>query len=150
MATRGIHDTIRFSRVLQMQTITSAALNTGDVDLKGYDSAMFAVDFGDIDEMGSSPVGGAQIAVKVEHADDDGAGSAGSYANVADTDLDGATQTAGVIATLTTDVNELVFGYVGSRRFVKVTLTPTSLTNGGPVGVFMVNGHAHMTPVTQG
>ncbi len=152
MATRGIHDSIRISRVLQMQDITQGggALNTGDVDLQGFDSAMFMVDFGDIDEMGGSPVGTAGIAVLVEHADDDGTGSAGAYANADADDIDGLTPTAGIVASPQTDADEVTFGYVGSRRFVRVTLTPTGLTNGGPVGIWMVNDHAHLTPVTQG
>ncbi len=150
MVTRSIHDTVRARRVLQVQTISGSPLNTGDVDLRGFESAMFMVDFGDIDEMGGSPVGAAKIDVLVQHADDDGTGSAGAYSNVSDDDLDGATQSAGVVASPTTDVNEIVFGYAGSKRFVKITLTPTGLTNGGPVGVWMINGHAHLGPVTQG
>ena len=150
MATRSIHDTVRFKRVLQIQTIAGSALNTGDVDTRGFDSAMFAVDFGDIDEMGTSPVGSAKIDILVEHAADDGTGSAGAYANVAAADIDGLTPASGIVASPTTDANEVTFGYLGSKRFVRVTLTPTGLTNGGPVGVWMINGHAHLTPVTQG
>ena len=47
MATRSIHDTIRYRRELQIATITGSALNTGDVDTQGFDSVMFVVDFGD-------------------------------------------------------------------------------------------------------
>lgn len=150
MATRSIHDTIRVSRVLQAQTISGSALNTGDIDTRGFDSVMFMVDFGDIDEMGASPVGGAKIDILVEHADDDGTGSAGIYSNVAANDIDGLAPSNGIVASPTTDANEITFGYVGSKRFVKITLTPTGLTNGGPIGVWLVNGHAHLTPVTQG
>jgi hypothetical protein len=41
-------------------------------------------------------------------------------------------------------------GYVGSRRFVRVTLTPSGLGSGGPVGIVLIQGHAHLTPVTHG
>ncbi len=150
MATRSIHDTVRFKRVLQVQTISGSAINTGDVDTRGFDSVMFGVDFGDIDEMGSSPVGGAKIDILVEHAADDGTGAADTYANVGTDDIDGLTPSSGIVASPTTDANEVTFGYLGSKRFVRVTLTPTGLTNGGPAGVWMINGHAHLTPVTQG
>lgn len=151
MATRSIHDTLRAKRVLQMQTISAAALNSGDVDTRGFESAMFLVDFGNIDEMGASPQGAAQIAIKLEHADDDGSGNPGSYAAAAAGDVDGLTPDAqGVVATPTSDLNEVTFGYIGSKRFLRVTLTPTGLANGGPVGVWMLNSHAHLSPVTQG
>ena len=85
MATRSIHDTIRFSRVLRIVTINSAGspneFSSGDVDLRGFDSAMFGVDFGDIDEMGASPVGAASVDVRVEHAADDGSGTADEAAS---------------------------------------------------------------------
>ena len=145
-----LYNNVLPTRALQIQTITGSPLNTGDVDLAGYYSAQVVVDFGDIDEMGTSPVGSAKIDIKLEHADDDGTGAAGAYANVAAADIDGLTPSSGVVATVTTDANEVVFGYVGSRRFVRVTLTPTALTIGGPVGVWAMDGHAHLAPVTQG
>lgn len=82
MATRGLHDLARVSRALQMQTLTNTGspdmLDTGDVDLRGFDSALFLIDFGDIDEIGGSPVGTAQVQVRMQHADDDGTGAAGT------------------------------------------------------------------------
>ena len=154
MTTRSIHDTIRFSRVLQIQTLSQLvspdALQTGNIDLRGFDSAMFGIDFGDIDEMGGSPVADAKIQVLVEHAEDDGSGSPDTYANVGTDDIDGATPASGIVATATTDANEVTFGYTGGRRFVRLSLIPTGLTNGGPVGIWMIQGHAHLSPVTQG
>ena len=155
MATRGIHDTIKVSRALQQQLLTNTGspdmLDTGDVDLQGFDSAMFMVDFGDIDEIGGSPVGGAQVEVRLQHADDDGAGAADTYENVASDDVDGpGTITNGIVATVATDAALVAFGYVGPRRFVRVQLLPTGLTNGGNAGVWLIQEHAHITPVAQG
>ncbi len=151
MTTRSIHDTIKFTQELVPQTLADAAspvgLQTGDIDMQGFDSLMLGVQFGDIDEMGTSPVGIAHVAILVEHAADDGTGSADTYAAVADTDLDGVTQTAGVVGNPQTDVNEFTFGYIGSRRFVRVTLIPNGLPNGGPVAIASIKGHAHLTPV---
>ena len=136
------------TRALQIQTITSSALNTGDVDLAGYYAAQVVVDFGDIDEMGASPVGAAKIDIKLEHADDDGTGAAGAYANVALADVIGPTSvSSGVVASPTTDAAVARFGYVGGKRFIKVTLTPTGLTNGGPVGVWVEKSRPRHAPV---
>jgi hypothetical protein len=153
MTTRSIHDTIRLKRVMTIQTVTSTGspneFSTGAIDLKGYDSALFLVDFGDIDEMGGSPVGSAKIDIRVEHAPDS-SGSPGTFAAVAATDIDGLTPSSGIVASPTTDANEVTFGYIGSKRWVRVTLVATALPNGGPAGVWMANGHAHLSPVTQG
>ena len=141
-----------YSRTLAAQSlrpvaITSSAKDSGNVDLFGFEGALVVVSFGDIDEMGASPVGGAQIAVKAEHADDDGTGSAGSYTNAAAADIVGLTPSSGIVATVTTDVSPVQFSYVGGKRFLKVTLTPTSLTNGGPVAITIVkNGARHQSP----
>ena len=151
MTTRGIHDKIRGSRIIKPQTITTSAINSGDVDLRGFDSAMILVDIGDIDGLGTGSPTPGTIAVKVEHADDDGAGAAGAYENVADTDLDGDTQSAGVVHTFADGTeSEYLVGYIGSRRFIKVTLTPSSLGAGGPIGAWLIQDHAHLSPVTQG
>jgi len=150
MTTRSTYSDVLPVRLLQAQTISSSALNTGDVDTQSFDSVQVMVDFGDIAEMGASPEGAAQIAVLLEHADDDGTGAAGAYAAVASTDVDtdGAlTVSSGVVSTPTTDTALVRFSYIGSKRFVRVTLTPTGLSTGGPVGVWALKGHAHRTPV---
>ena len=150
MATRSTYSDILPVRLLQAQTISAAALNTGDVDTQSFDSVQVMVDFGEIAEMGASPEGAAQIAIKLEHADDDGTGAAGAYANVAvsDVDSDGThTVVAGVVTTPTSDLAPVRFSYIGSRRFIRVTLTPTGLATGGPVGVWALKSHAHQTPV---
>ena len=148
MATRDNYSNVLPVRALQMQTITGSALNTGDVDTQGFDSAQFVVDYGDIDELGASPVGAAKIDIKLEHAADDGTGAAGAYSEVTLVEVIGPTSvTAGVVATVTTDTALSRFGYRGGKRFVRVTLTPTGLTNGGPVGVWLLKAHAHQAPV---
>ncbi len=79
MPTRSIHDTVRVSQPGFVQTIQAANIQYADIDTRAFDSAMFAVVFGDIDEMGGSPQGAANIDVHVEHADDDGTGNPSAY-----------------------------------------------------------------------
>jgi hypothetical protein len=134
-------------RALAIQSISASPLDTGDVDLKGFEAAQVLVDFGDIDELGASPDPGAEIAIKLEHADDDGSGAAGAYAAVGAGDVIGPDAVSnGVVATTTTDAAPIRFGYVGGRRFIKVTLTPAALTTGGPVGIWVEKAHARHAP----
>ncbi len=151
MATRSTYADVLPVRLLQAQTITGSALNTGDVDLQGFDSIQFFVDFGDIAEMGASPEGGAQIEIKVEDADDDGTGSAGAYGNADSVDIDSngdLTVSSGVVSNPTSDAALVRFSYIGSKRFVRVTLTPTGLSTGGPVGIWAMKAHPHRAPVS--
>jgi hypothetical protein len=144
---RDLHDSLAPTRAIQAQTITSSPLVSGNLDLAGFEAAEVLVDFGDIDEMGSSPEGGAQIAIKLEHAADDGTGSPGSYAEVALADVLGpGSVSGGVVSTVTTDAAPVAVGYVGGRRFLRVTLTPTALTNGGPVGCWLFKGRPRHAP----
>ncbi len=149
MTMRDLHNNVAPVQALPAQTISqgTGALNTGTVDLKGFAGAQVVVHYGDIDEMGASPVGGAQIAIKLEHADDDGSGSPGAFANVTAADVTGvAGVAAGVVATATSDATPTSLGYVGDKRYLRVTLTPTGLTNGGPVGVIVNKGHPRHAP----
>ncbi len=149
MTMRDLHNNVLPVRAVQVQTISGSALASGDLDLQGFNAAEILVDFGDIDEMGGSPLGGAQIAVKLEHADDDGTGAAGAYGDVGVADVIGpASVTAGVVATLTDDTALHRVGYVGGKRFVRVTLTPSGLSNGGPVGCWLLKGRPLHAPVT--
>ena len=144
---RDLHDNLAPQRAIQVQTITSSALVSGNLDLAGFEAAELVVDFGDIDEMGGSPQGGAQIAIKLEHAADDGSGSPSSYAEVALADVRGPSGVAGgVVSTVTSDLVPVAVGYVGGRRFLRVTLTPTALTNGGPVGCWLLKGRPRHAP----
>ena len=149
MTMRDLHSNVAPVQALAAQTINqgTGALNTGNVDLAGFNAAQVVVHYGNIDEMGASPQGGAQIAVKLEHADDDGTGSPASYADVTTADVVGpASVTAGVVATATSDLTPTSVGYVGDKRFIRVTLTPTGLTNGGPVGVIVNKGYPRHGP----
>ena len=149
MTMRDLHNNVAPVQALPARTINqgTGALITGAVDLKGFAGAQVVVHYGDIDEMGASPVGGAQIAVKLEHADDDGSGSPGAFANVTAADVTGvAGVAAGVVANATSDATPTSLGYVGDKRYLRVTLTPTGLTNGGPVGVIVNKGHPRHAP----
>jgi len=149
MTMRDLHHNVVPVQALPARTINqgSGALNTGAVDLKGFSAAQVVVHYGNIVEMGASPIGSAQIAIKLEHAADNGSGAPGTFANVTAADVTGiASVAAGVVATVTNDLTPTSFGYVGDKRYIRVTLTPIGLTTGGPVGVVVNKGHPRHAP----
>ena len=97
---------------------------------------------GDIDELGGSPVGTAKLEVILEHSDDDS-----TYTNVVLADVLGPTSvTNGVVLTTTTDGQILDVGYVAEKRYIRVTLQPTGLSNGGTICAWVTKGHPRHGP----
>ncbi len=147
MTMRDLHNNIAHVTALAPQTIAGSNLASGDIDLVGFNAAEVVAYLGDIDELGGSPVGAAKLEVKLEHADDDGTGSPGAYANVAAADVLGpASVTGGIVASTTGDNAFLEVGYLGDKRFLRVTLVPTGLTNGGPVAAWVAKGRPRHAP----
>ena len=124
------------------QTVSPEGLQSSGVDLQFFSSAEIAVYLGDIDEMGSSPVADAKVEILLEDSDDDV-----TYANVEAADVLGPTTvTAGIVASSTNDNLILEVGYIGGKRFVRVTIIPTGLTNGGPAAAWVTKGHPRHAP----
>lgn len=111
------------------------------VDLQGYNSAEVEL------SVGLKSVDTGTITLKLEHADDDGTGAAGSYANVAAADVLGVTPSSGIIKTIDCDTdadtsNVFRYGYIGGKRFIKLTLAENDdNANGVILGVNVVKGH---------
>lgn len=120
--------------------VVSATGNSGDIDLAGFDSAEILILAG-IDA-GSGLGASHNLAFTLTHADDDGTGAAGSYANVAAGDVIGVTPSSGVVLTIdSTDEDDLLYriGYVGGKRFIKLTWTETG-TVSMPMAVVVIKG----------
>lgn len=86
----------------------------------------------------------------VTHADDDGTGVAGDYANVAAADVQGATPSSGVCFTLddpAEDDTVYKLGYIGGKRFVKLLITEVGTTTGMPTALLAVKSHLRDVPV---
>lgn len=116
-----------------------------EVDLAGFNSAAIIVNCG-------AKVAGdtGTITLTLDHADDDGTGSAGDYANVAAADVLGVTPSSGVILTLATAAVAAAvykFGYVGGKRFIKLTLAEAgSNATGTIMAITVVKGHGQDVP----
>lgn len=147
MTMRDLHNNVAHIAAVAPQTISGSSLVSGDIDLAGFNAAEVVAFLGDIDELGGSPVGAAKLEVKIEHADDDGTGSPGAYAEVGLAEVIGPSSvTGGIVASTTSDGNFLEVGYLGAKRFLRVTLVPTGLTNGGPVSAWVVKGSPRHAP----
>jgi len=132
------------ARSVRPQTISNAtgARTGSSVDLQGFESAAVAVEFGDIDELGASPVGSATIDIELEHSDDNS-----SWSDVALADVVGPTSvTNGIVASPTTDASVYRAGYRMTKRYLRVILTPTGLANGGSIAAFVIRGCPRHAP----
>lgn len=143
MTAKSLFDDISWVKALNVQTISTTAINTGDEDLFGYNGVEIVVVPGDIDGMAAGSPTPGTITVLVEDAADDGTGSAGSYSNADAVDIVGAVASSGIVHTFDED-NSTIFScsYVGDKRFIRVTLTPSGLGSGGPVTVVLARHHA--------
>lgn len=149
-----LHSNVGVVQGIKPQVVTSGggAVNTGDVDLRGFGTAEILVDFGT--SHASDTLSGTNkytVAVTHAHESTDTPGSAGDYENVAAADILGATPSSGVCVTVDLDgEDEQVYnlGYIGGRRYLKVTVTPNgTLANGCPIAVTVVKGRPDLAPV---
>ena len=141
-----LHNNIAHVISINPQTLAQTASPDGlqgtSVDLQFFSSAELGVYLGDIDEMGSSPVSDAKVQTQLEHSDDDV-----TFANVALADVLGpAAVSGGIVDTRSTDGEIIEVGYIGGKRYLRPTLIPTGLTNGGPVAAWVVKGDPRHAP----
>ncbi len=111
-----------------------------EVDLAGCNSAVFLISTG---IEGSSLSSSNYWTWKLEHADDDGTGVAGSYTNVAESDVQGVTPSSGIVLTIDDDAETpqiTKIGYVGGKRFVKITPAETGTAPDLPQEVIIIKG----------
>ena len=150
MSMKDIYSYIAPVNALVPQTITvgGGAKNTGDVDLQGCNAVRVDIPAG---ASGDTLAVGVHHVVMVQHADDNGSGSAGSYAAVAAKDVIGVTPdgSGNVIDFNAPAMASTVqsFGYVGNKRYVRLTLTPAGATSGGVFSAVAVKGHPASAPV---
>lgn len=151
---RDLHNNLSAVTAILPQTVTTSggAVASGDdaLDLAGFESAELIVAVG---ASGDTLSGSVKLTVTIEHADEDAGtpDTAGTYAAVATADLLGATSASGVVLTIDDPAEDAVthrLGYIGGKRFLKVTVTPSAgNTNGTPVAVSLVKGHPASAPV---
>lgn len=144
---KDLHSNIKPVSLLHSVVVTATG-NVADIDLQGFNSCEFLVDVGV--DAGTGLGASHNLVFTLTHADDNGSGAAGSYANVDAADVLGVTAASGVVLTIdsTDEDNTLYrFGYVGGKRFLKLTYTETG-TVSCPISIVLIKGHPADGPTT--
>lgn len=123
---------INVAFALRPAATTDGTRNGSDINLAGYDTATVVIDAGLRTDGVHTP--------KLQEADDDGAGAAGAYTDVAAGDL------VGAFVAVVTDTKQKV-GYKGAKKWVRVAVVTTGATTGAVVGATILRGHAGKAPV---
>lgn len=114
----------------------NTAIESAIIDRKGFESLEFLIN------IGTNTDTNATFAVLVEDGDDSGLSD---NAAVADAELLGTEALAGF--TVADDVECRKIGYVGNKRYVRLTITPAANDSGNIfVDAIAVLGHPHQGP----
>lgn len=143
---KDLYNNIAAAQVLAPVSI-SATQSAIEVDLKDCNSAVFLWATGV--EAGTLS-GSLGWSLTMTHADDNGSGAAGTYANVASSDVQGVTPSSGVVVTLSDPAHDATLykiGYVGGKRFVKLLITEIGTTTGMPQALLVLKGHLRDAPI---
>lgn len=134
---KDLHNNIAVRRAVSpISQAGNAAIVGAIIDRQGFDSLEYVVTLGTITTAGT-----AYTALLEEG---DAANLAGSNA-VADADLLG---TEALASFTDAEVNTSKrLGYIGSKRYTRLTLTPTGNTGASTVSAVAVLGHAALSPV---
>lgn len=109
-----------------------------NIDRTGYESLTFAIATGTLADVD------ATFVTLVEHADDNGSGAPGAYAAVPDDQLVGTEALAGF--DFSADVKCRKIGYVGDKKWARLTVTPANNAGSAPLAAVAILGHAHLRP----
>lgn len=144
---KDLHSNIKPVYILH-PVVVSATGNSGDVDLQGFNSAEILVDVGV--DAGTGLSSSHKLTFTLTHADDDGSGAADSYESITTADVLGVTPASNVVFTVdSTDEDNTLYrlGYVGGKRFIKLTWTETG-TVSMPMSVTLIKGHPQDSPTS--
>jgi len=132
MASRDLKNNIKIQNGLNIASITTNTTTAGvEVDTQGYESVTIEVITGARTDGTVTPL--------LQESD-----VSGSYSgSVADEDLVGLEADAA----LSTANSRARFGYIGTKRYVKVSLVSTSVTTGLTAGASVILGNPKSAPV---
>jgi hypothetical protein len=149
MATREQVSNAGLQKLLAPVARTTTVLSA-EVDMQGFESLTLV---GLLGASAATLSGSIKVELEVQHADDDGTGSAGAYTAVADADIVGAVtgSATGTFAVIDADakLGQLYkTAYRGTKRFVKVNVRLTgNHSTGTLVAVAAIKGNPSIKPV---
>ena len=136
---RDISNNTKVSRAISpVSEAGNTALVSQIIDTKGYDSLMFAILTGSLGDAG------AEFTTLVEHDDDAALATA---AAVADEDLNGTE--AGASFDQADDNSVFKIGYVGGKRYVRLTITPANNATAALIAAVAIQQKANVAPIDQ-
>jgi hypothetical protein len=131
--------------IAPVNVLDATVPTTLEIDLQGYNSAVVIISHG---AKAAGDTG--TIDFTMTHADDDGTGAAGAYANVAAADVQGVTPSSGVILNLAAAAVAaaiLKVGYVGGKRFLKIATTESAANSTGTIcDIIVIKGDPEVAP----
>lgn len=137
MATKDLHNNLKFVRAISPVSVADNTAQVSQIiDLAGYESCEFAILTGSLGDAG------AEFTATMHHGDQANLSDA---AAVASTDLLGTLAGASFIQS--DDDTTKKVGYVGSKRYVRLTITPTNNATASLLAVVAVLGHARNAPI---
>lgn len=129
MASRDLVNSMGIAQSLAPAARTADEDGAG-VDLQGYESAVVVVATGAITD--------GTHTIEIQESDDNS-----TFTAVADDDLQGTEPVIGAA-----DGNKVYkIGYIGTKRYIRVSVTVADATSGGVYGAFVIRGHARSKPV---
>ena len=122
---------IRVDQSIAPDVRANISINGTSVDLQGVDASFVAVSIGNYTD--------GVHTLKVQHSDDNI-----SFVDVPSEDLDGAM----VVADSTVLENKILkIGYLGTKRYLRVSLNVTGATSGAATAAYVVGSLLHHSPV---
>lgn len=132
---RDLHNNILPKVAFNTVAITSDTTTNGvEIDLQGYEGCEFVIMTGSLTDGDYTPL--------IQESD-----TSGSYSgSVDDSDLLGTEAEAAF--TDNTDDNKVArIGYIGNKRYVRLSIVSTGTTSGATVGAIVLLGKAYDMPV---
>lgn len=146
-----MHDIIHnigVSQIAAPQTVTSGPIVSETIDMQGIGALAVAVMLGDTaDTLGPS----VYLDLKIEHADDNGAGAPAAFAACQGSDVKpDMALSNGVFKRVDSNAEadmRYAVEYSGGKRFVRITAVPQGLTEGIQVAMLALAANAAQKPV---
>lgn len=133
---KDLHNNIALKTAMAITAKTGNTAITGTaIDRQGFESVEFVATLGTI------TTAGTQYAIEVQESDTT---TSGDFTAVADVDLLGTEADASFVDSEIGTSKKI--GYVGSKRYVRVKVTPSGNTGESTFGVVAVLGHPALTP----
>ena len=132
---RDLHNNIKAEVALDTTSISSDTTTAGNIiDMQGFGSVEFVMQSGTLTDGTYTPL--------IEEGD---ASNLSDAAAVADSDLLGTEAAAAFASTDDNAVNKI--GYIGNKRYVRLSIVSASTTTGGTLSAVSVKSNAGDLPV---